>query len=131
MTEHLTDLVTQTLARDVEKLARANADERHLFLLGRTAPDHEYFARLSDEFDDGYEPVDGLVLPDGVTDVWFRGRAHAAPDKMSGFTMQVARFNRTQGWSRHEVAIAERAVPGPRIVADQAPEGWRSPRSRT
>ena len=129
LAEHLTDLVTQTLARDVEKLARANADERHLFLLGRTAPDHEYFARPSEEFDDGYLPVDDLALPDGVTDVWFRGRAHAAPDKMSGFTVQVACFNRP--WTPHN-----RGWPSPvssslhlRCCGWPSPPTWRGSRA--
>jgi len=129
--EHLTELVTQILAKDVEKLVEADADERHLFLLGRTLPDQEYFARLSDQHDDGsYEPANDLKLPDGLTDVWFRGRAQRGDNRLDGFSVWVARFSRTQGWTRHRVDIEERTLPSPTNVVDPAPDGWRSPAPR-
>lgn len=131
LAEHLTELVTQTLAKDIEKLNGAVADERHLFLFGRAGSDLECFARLSAQHDDNsYEPVNDPELPQKVTDVWFHGRARRKDDPIDGFTVWVARFNRTHGWARYQVDINEHDLPSPTIVVDPAPEGWRSPASR-
>lgn len=129
--DYLEELVAKTLSSDVQKLATVEADERHLFLLPRTSPDAEYFARLSDTYSHGHEPVRLLSLPSPLTDVWFQGRAIRGNERLSDFSVRVARFNITHGWTRHDVQITERDLPSPSIGEDSAPHDWRSPKSRT
>lgn len=126
LAEYLSELVAVTLTGDVEKLNGVDADERHLFLLWRTYPQSDHFSRLSDVYEGGEtEPVSALTLPDGITDVWFQGRARRDPGGRDGFELAVARFNRHTEWERHTVRIDERILPGPTIVRDPMPDGWR------
>lgn len=51
-------------------------DERHLLLFARQHWNGSYFYRLSDSYEGGIgENVDDLVLPQFISDLWFRGRA--------------------------------------------------------
>lgn len=44
-----------------------------------------YFYRLSGSYEDGsVEPVEDLVRPQGLSDVWFRGRARREPGQLLG-----------------------------------------------
>lgn len=127
LAQHLSDELTQTwAAENVRKLNRVEADERHLYLIGRTIPVQEYYARLSDAYETGpMERVRSLTLPEGISDVWFAGRGTRGESKLDPSTQRVARYNRTLGWSRHHIVIDEQVLPAPRIGADPAPEGWR------
>lgn len=78
----LAQVCTEMLAEDwasenFDKLLAQPADERHLFLFARGHKEGgHHFYRLSDSYDDGtVEHVADLVLPQGISDVWFRGRA--------------------------------------------------------
>ena len=116
---------------NVEKLTAYPADERHLFLFGRSNRVGDYFNRLSDTYDgDITEQVDDLVLPEGVTDVWFRGRARRSRES-HGEEIRVARFQRSVGWQRHSVLIDEQALPSPSLSDDTAASGSRRPKRRT
>jgi len=118
---------------NIEKLTSHPAEERHLFLFGRSYRVENYFYRLSDTYEENTtEHVADLVLPDGVTDVWFRGRARRGQDSDVA-EIRVARFNKGTGWQRHLVEIHERALPAPNpgIVDDKVLPGWRKPKVRT
>lgn len=100
---------------------------------GRSYRVENYFYRLSDTYEENTtEHVADLVLPDGVTDVWFRGRARRGQDSDVA-EIRVARFNKGTGWQRHLVEIHERALPAPNpgIVDDKVLPGWRKPKVRT
>ncbi len=136
----LAEVCTEILAEDwakanLDKLLAKSADERHLFLLGRGHDVQHYFYRLSDSYDDGTaEHVDELSLPDGITDVWFRGRARRDPvEPLGAWELWLARFQRGVGWHRYVVTIEEQQLPAPNagIADDPAPEGWREPKNRT
>lgn len=120
---------------NVNKLAAQSADERHLFLFARGHDVGGYFYRLSDVYDDGSsEPVDDLNLPDGITDVWFRGRARRGWNDYTGNTeVWLARFQAGSGWYRYVVDIEERQLPSPNagIADDVVPAGWRTPKDRS
>ena len=119
-----------------DKLLAQPADERHLFLFARG---HEegghYLYRLSDSYDDGTaEHVGDLALPDGISDVWFLGRAWRAPHgPMGGMELRLARFQSGSGWRRHVVRIEEQNLPSPNpgIADDPLPEGSRCPKDRS
>ncbi|WP_284984399.1 hypothetical protein [Arthrobacter sp. efr-133-TYG-118] len=133
----LDQLCTELLAEDwalenIEKLQAEPADERHLFLFGRSHKVQHYFYRLSDEFDNGQaEPVGDLVLPEGLTSVWFRGRAVRRPEW--GWRVWAARFETGSGWHRHAVDIDERHLPSPNpgMVDDKVPSELRTPKDRS
>lgn len=113
---------------NVAKLTAIDAKERHLFLLGRTMHDHEYYARLSDTYTSGpVERINPLNLPSGISDVWFLGRASRGETSLGVVTLRVARFNRRLGWSTHAVSIDEQRLPAPKSAVDPAPDGWRLP----
>ncbi|MFC0030089.1 hypothetical protein ACFFMM_11200 [Micromonospora chaiyaphumensis] len=130
------EMLAEDWAREnLDKLLAHPADERHLFLFsrGHTEGGH-YFYRLSDSYDDGStEHVDDLVLPHGISDVWFRGRAQRDLDRPLGSTkIWLARFQTGLGWRRYVVRIEERQLPSPnpRIADDGVPAGWRSVKCR-
>ena len=127
LAQHLSNELKQTWAdENIRKLNRVEADERHLYLIGRTVSVHEYFARLSDEYETGpMEYIGPLTLPDGISDVWFAGRGTRGDSILAPTTQRTARYNRASGWSRHDTVIDERVLPAPRIGADPVPEGWR------
>lgn len=136
----LAQVCTELLAADwaqenLEKLLAQPADERHLFLFARSHSEGGYFYRLSDTYDDNPgEPVDDLVLPDGITDVWFRGRARRDPENRQGSTeVWLARFQAGVGWHRYVVNVEEQHLPSPNpgIADDVVPDGWRQPKNRT
>ena len=132
--KHLSDELTEPWAvANLDKLRRVDAHERHLYLIGRTVLVQEYYARLSDTYESGpMEKIGPLILPEGITDVWFAGRGARGATKLEGVTQWVARYNRKSGWSTHSVTIDERRLPAPRIGGDPAPAGWRLPqRDRT
>lgn len=130
-----TEMLAEEWAREnVAKLVARPADERHLFLFARShKAGGAYFYRLSDSFDDGTaEHVDAIVLPQGITDVWFRGRARR--DEPLGTTeLWVARFQAGSGWHRYVARIEERQLPSPNrgIADDRVPVGWRRPKDRS
>lgn len=131
-----TELLAEDWAKDnLDKLIAEPADERHLFLFARGHDVGHYFYRLSDSYDDGtVENVDDLVLPAGVSDVWFRGRSTRDHDQPLGATkIWLARFQASSGWHRYVVSIEERQLPSPNpsIADDSVPEGWRRPKDRT
>lgn len=119
---------------NIEKLLAQPADERHLFLFARSHAEGNYLYRLSDTYDDATsEYVDDLVLPNGISDVWFRGRARRDPQERQGSTaVWLARFQAGVGWHRYVVNIEERHLPSPNrgIADDSVPEGWRQPKDR-
>lgn len=116
---------------NIDKLRAEPADERHLFLFGRSHDHAGYFYRLSDGFEDGRrEDVADLVLPAGVTDVWFRGRA--SREERFGTKVWVARFRAGSGWQRYVVNIDERELPSPNSsIADDSISDLRTPKDRS
>ncbi|MDX3002670.1 hypothetical protein PWY87_13370 [Kribbella solani] len=74
-----TEMLAEEWAREnIDKLLAQPANERQLFLFARDYKEGgQYFYRLSDSYaDETVEHVDDLVLPQGISDIWFRGRAH-------------------------------------------------------
>lgn len=128
-------LATAWASENFEKLLAQPADERHLFLFARRHAEASYFYRLSEWHEQGTEErLDDLVLPQGISDVWFRGRARRDSGEPWGATeLRVARFRAIYGWHRYTVGIDEQQlpVPNPGIADDRVPEGWRSPKDRT
>jgi hypothetical protein len=134
LAEVCAELLAEDWAREnIAKLIAEPADERHLFLFARSYRVGSYFYRLSDSYEEGtYEHVDDIVLPRGITDVWFRGRAR--PDEPSGMTdIWVSRFQAGSGWHRYVTRIVEQHLPppNPAIADDRVPAGWRRPKDRT
>lgn len=119
---------------NLEKLLSQPADERHLFLFGRTYKDEHYFRRLCGSADSGVgERVDDLVLPDGISDVWFRGGAQRLRNHSSNTTkLWLARFQASTGWHRYVVSIEEQHLPSPNrsIADDPFPKQCRRPKDR-
>jgi hypothetical protein len=132
-----TEMLAETWAREnIDKLLAQPADERHLFLFARGhAEGGHYFYRLSDSNDDEIvEHVEELVLPDGVSDVWFRGRARRTGEESSGRTeLWLARFQAASGWHRYVVGIEELSLPppSPGIADDPIDPGRRCPKDRS
>ncbi|MEC3854280.1 hypothetical protein [Paenarthrobacter ureafaciens] len=128
-----TELLDEDWAREnIAKLRAEPADERHLFLFGRSHRVESYFYRLSDESDEGLaEPVGDLVLSEGLSSVWFRGKAVRRPDW--GIRVWVARFQAGSGWHRHAIDIDERCLPSPNpgLVDDTVPSELRTPKDRS
>ncbi|MET8836979.1 hypothetical protein ABZV78_24115 [Micromonospora sp. NPDC004540] len=130
------EMLAEDWAREnLNKLLAQSADERHLFLFARGHGEGaHYFYRLSDSYDDGIsEQVDDLILPHGISDVWFRGRARWNHDQPLGAKeIWLARFQAESGWRRYVVSIEERHLPppNPSIADDRAPAGWRIPKDR-
>ena len=129
------ELLAQAWGKDnLNKLLAHEADERHLFLFARGHDVGDYFCRLSDSYHDGGEYVEDLVLPDGISDVWFRGRASRDCQDLNGVTqVWLARFQQGSGWHRYVVSMEERQLPAPSrgITDDRVSEGWRQPKNRT
>ncbi|TDC84703.1 hypothetical protein E1193_05115 [Micromonospora sp. KC606] len=129
------EMLAEDWAREnCDKLLAESADERHLFLFARSYKEGHYFYRLSDSYDDGTtERVDDLILPQGISDVWFRGRARPDSDQPLGATeLWLARFQAESGWHRYVVRIEEQHLPSPNpgIADDRVPAGWRLPKDR-
>lgn len=128
-------LATGWAVENLEKLQAQPADERHLFLFGRAYDVQNYFYRLSDTCEDGsMEVVDDLVLPEGVTDVWFRGRARRDSGREVGTTrVWLARYQHAVGWQRYVVEMEELDLPSPNpsIADDLVYGGQRKPKDRT
>lgn len=137
----LADVCAELLATDwalenIEKLQAQQADERHLFLFGRSHDVAHYFYRLSesDNNDGSMEPVEDLVLPEGISDVWFRGRARRKSRQLLGaIEVRLARYQAGAGWQRHVVEIEEQDLPSPAvgIANDPVPAEMRHPKDRT
>lgn len=121
--------------RELRQAPGQPADERHLFLFARGYKEGgNYFYRLSDSYEDGTaEHVDDLLLPQGISDVWFRGRARREGGDLLGTTeVWLARFQAQSGWHRYVVRIEEQHLPSPNLgtADDPVPEGWRRPKER-
>lgn len=136
--EVCTQMLSEEWAREnIDKLLAQKADERHLFLFTRGHKEYgAYFYRVTDSYDGGLaEHVDDLELPEGISDVWFRGRSRRQYDDPMGATdIRLARFQSKSGWSRHVVQCEEQQLPppNPRIAGeDRVPAGWRRPKDRT
>ena len=117
---------------NIAKLRGEPADERHLFLFGRSHRVQSYFYRLSDTYEDGtIEPVEKIALPDGITDLWCKGRARR--EDAWATKVWVARFQRGVGWNRYTVDIDERHLPSPNaaIADDRLDSRLRSPKDRS
>lgn len=129
------ELLAADWAREnIAKLVAQPADERHLFLFARSHRDGgSYFYRLSDSYDQrAGEHVGDIALPQGITDVWFRGRARR--DQPTGtIKLWVARFQAGAGWQRYVADIEEQSLPSPHpgIADDGVPAGWRRPKNRS
>lgn len=134
LAEVLTELLSQDWAQEnVDKLVAQAADERHLFLFARSHRVGHYFYRLTDSYDDGAnEDVGALVLPPGLTDIWFRGRSVRGRGSDTT-TTRIARFQVGSGWHRHVVHLEERELPSPNrsIADDMVPMNWRRPKDRS
>jgi hypothetical protein len=135
----LAQMCTEMLSDDwasenVAKLVARPADERHLFLFARSFEMGDaFFYRLSDSYDDGMvEQVGDIALPEGITDVWFRGRARSERSRGT-MDIWVARFQAESGWHRYVACIEERGLPSPNpgITDDRVPTGWRRPKDRS
>lgn len=136
----LAEICTEMLAEawaveNIDKLLAQPADERHLFLFARGHKEGgHYFYRLTDSYDDApSEHVDNLVLPEGITDLWFRGRSKRDFAEPLGTTeVWLARFQAGTGWRRYVVPIEEQRLPSPSrgIADDSVAEGWRLPKNR-
>jgi len=128
-----TELLAEEWAlENIAKLRAEPADERHLFLFGRSERIQHYFKRLSDDYGNGQaEHVDDLVLPEGLDSVWFRGRAVRRTEWST--RVWVARFASGSGWNRHTVDIDERQLPSPNpgMVDDKVPAELRIPKDRS
>lgn len=131
--EVCTELLAADWTRDnVAKLRAEPADERHLFLFGRSYRVQSYFYRLSDTYENGSsEPVEDLTLPEGITDLWCRGRAKR--EEPWATKVWVARFQRGLGWSRYVANIDERHLPSPNaaIADDGLDPQLRAPKDRS
>lgn len=135
--DELDQVCTEMLASDwgrgnVDKLRGEPADERHLFLFGRSYRYGSYFYRLSDEYEEGQrEHVADLDLPESLTDVWFRGRA--SREEPYDTKIWVARFQSGSGWHRYVVDIDERHLPSPEssIADDRIDPSLRTPKDRS
>lgn len=136
----LADVCAQLLeagwaVENIKKLQGQVADERHLFLFARGQDIGGYFHRLSDSYEDGtIEHVDDIVLPEGISDVWFKGRASRDSSQPMGTTLlYLARFQAHVGWLRYTVEIDELALPSPApgIADDPVPADLRRPKVRT
>jgi hypothetical protein len=130
-----TEMLTTPWAIDnFDKLLAQPADERHLFLFARRYEDATYFYRLSEPMLSGTEEGLGdLELPEGISDVWFRGRTLARISGTEPFReLRVARYQAASGWSSHAVRIDERQLPSPNpdIANDDAMNGLRHPKDR-
>lgn len=94
-----------------------------------------YFYRLSDSYEDGsIEPDEDLALPEGISDVWFRGRARRKSGQPLGTTeVWLARYQAGAGWRRYVVEIEEQDLPSPAagIANDPVPVEMRHPKDRT
>lgn len=136
----LAEVCTEMLAADwaqdnIEKLMTQPADERHLFLFARSYDVGHYFYRLTDSYEDAPpEQIEDLMLPDGISDVWFRGRASRVRGQTLGpWNLWLARFQAGVGWHRYVVSIEEQHLPSPNPgLADdiKVPAGWRRPKGR-
>lgn len=124
----------QWAIENLDKLLTHPADERHLFLFGRGHNVNHYFYRLSNSYEEEPpEHVDSLSLPEGISDIWFRGRARRDPGQPLGtWEVWLARFQVSSGWHRYVVSIDERHLPSPSpgITDDRAPKNWREPKDR-
>lgn len=133
----LHDVCTELLATDwalgnIAKLRAEPADERHLFLFGRSHRFQSHFYRLSDTYEDGSsEPVEDLILPEGITDLWCRGRARR--EEPWATQVWVARFQTGVGWKRYVANIDERHLPSPNaaIADDRLDPQLRAPKDRS
>jgi hypothetical protein len=127
-------LATPWAIDNFNKLLAQPADERHLFLFARRHEEGTYFYRLSEPMLSGIEEELGeLTLPEGISDVWFRGRTSASiSDTEPARLLRVARYQAGSGWSRHSVRIDERQLPTPNpdIADEDALNGSRYPKNR-
>lgn len=133
----LAQVCSEMLAEDwakenFDKLLAQPADERHLFLFARSYKDGHYFYRLSEPCDDGtVEHIDDIILPSGISDVWFSGRAWRDTDHPLGtMELRLARFQAESGWHSYVVRIEEWQLPSPKNADDWVPVGWRRPKNR-
>jgi hypothetical protein len=150
-----TDILAEDWAQEnLDELLAQPADERHLFLFARGHDVGGYFDRLSDSYEDApAEHVEDLVLPVGISDVWFRGRASRdrqdrqgssgvwfrgrasrdRQDRQGSSGVWLARFQAGVGWRRYVVSMEEQQLPSPNrgIADDSVPEGWRQPKDRS
>jgi len=131
-----TELLGATWAiENITKLRAQPAEERHLFLFARSYDVGDYFYRLSDSYDDGpMEQIEDITLPEGISDVWFSGRARRGSDQQShAICLWLARFQSGVGWQRHVVSIDELELPSPApgIADDPVPAELRHPKDRT
>lgn len=133
LAEVCTELLAESWARgNIAKLIAAVADERHLFLFARSYRVGNYFYRLAEPNDQIPELVQDIVLPRGLTDVWFRGRARRV-DPSGTTLLGVARYQLGTGWHRYVAQFEERDLPAPipSIADDLVPDNWRRPKNRT
>lgn len=135
LAEFFSEMLSADWARgNFEKLLSKPATERHLFLFGRSYGVQSYFYRLSDSYANGpVEEVNDLILPGGISDVWFEGRARKnAQQPFGSMTILLARYQASSGWKRHEVHIEEHQLPppNPSIADDPVPATWRRPKDR-
>ena len=108
-------LDTRWAHQNFEKLLDQPVNERHLFLFAQQHRDGSYFYGLSDSYEDRTgEQVDDLVLPQGISDVWFRDRASRDADDPPGATeLWLARFQAASDWHRYTIRIEEQQLPAP------------------
>lgn len=114
------------------KLLASPADERHLFSAYTRRAGGVILHRLSDACGDRqFEPADDLVLPAGLSDVWFRGRAKLTDDPGVA-ALRLARFQVCTGWHRYVVQIRELDLPSPpkSLRDDPILAGLRRPMNR-
>lgn len=136
LAQPINEMLAEDWARDnFSKLLDQPAHERHLFLFGRSYRVENYFYRLSECRNNGlFENVDDLILPRGISDVWFRGRSRRLSSSSCGrIETKIARFQASSGWRRYVVELEELHLPAPNphIATDQVSANLRHPKNRT
>ncbi|QWW19540.1 hypothetical protein I6B53_10770 [Schaalia sp. 19OD2882] len=133
LAQALTEILSKDWATEnFDKLLAQPADERHLFLSGLSYRNQFYFHLLSEKCDDGIEQVGDLVLPEGISDVWFAGYSTRHHLQRDTFDLYFTRFQVSSGWHCHKVLIREQHLPSPEpsMADDWFPKHLRQPKDR-
>lgn len=113
---------------NVKKLKSKQAQERHLYLIGRTIGQDLLF----EDFRSLMSESRRIELPDGITDLWLEGLCFSAEKSERGvesFIVRFLRLNRYGGCSAHEVLIREEQLPAPKRTQCDLPRK-RNPKQR-
>lgn len=113
---------------NIKKLKAKEAEECHLYLIGRTIAQDLTFEDFRSLM---YEST-RIELPDGITDLWLEGLCVSAEKSERGvesFIVRILHLNRYDGCSAHEVLIREEQLPAPKRTQCDLPRK-RNPKQR-